>query len=177
MANRMAGKLSVKTPIWDQIMRYAKAQSKQAQESHVKVGILGADARRKSADGTLSMSELGLVHEYGTRDGRVPERSFIRRTFNQNRPELTKVCAEAAKRFIAGEDMERVLNKLGAWGAAKVKATITEGEGVPPPLKQATIDRKGSSRPLVDTGQLKNSITWVVWMGRARDAKGRFIKA
>lgn len=176
MAPKLSGKLSIKTPLWDQILRYAKAQSKQAQESHVKVGILGADAKKPSADGTLSMVELGLVHEYGTRDGRIPERSFIRRTFNQNRDELERACAEAARRFIGGEDMEKVLGKLGAWGAAKVKATITEGEGVPPPLKAATIARKGSSRPLVDTGQLKNSITWAVWMGRARNAKGQFAR-
>jgi hypothetical protein len=29
-------------------------------------------------------------------------------------------------------------------------------------LKQSTIDRKGSSKPLIDTGELRNSISYEV---------------
>ena len=31
-----------------------------------------------------------------------------------------------------------------------------------PPLAESTIRRKGSSNPLIDTGQLRSSITWQV---------------
>jgi hypothetical protein len=35
-------------------------------------------------------------------------------------------------------------------------------QGIPPALAQATVDRKKSSVPLVDTGQLRSAITWQV---------------
>ena len=56
--------------------------------------------------------------------------------------------------------LPQLLNTLGAKAAADVKNTIRQG--IPPPNSPETIRRKGSSRPLIDTGQLINAITWIV---------------
>jgi phage gpG-like protein len=123
-----------------------------------KVGVL--QDGETEADG-MSMVELAAIHEFGTEH--VPERSFIRSTFATKQREAATLAERLAKAIVLrGMPIGQALGLLGAWGASAVKATITEGDGVPPPLAPATIARKGSSRPLVDTGRLLASITWEV---------------
>lgn len=160
--------------VWKQIMRHASMQSSQAKESHVKVGILGSAATKSQAEG-ISIIELAAIHEFGSPAAGIPERSFIRRTLKERESEIAKITAVLAKKFIRGElTLERALNQLGAQVAAMIKNTVTAGEHIPPPLKPATVRRKGSDRPLVDTGRMIAAVTWKVWMGRERDARGRF---
>jgi hypothetical protein len=128
----------------------------------------------------ISAVELAAIHEFGSPRAGVPQRSFIRRTFEQNREEVAKKIAELASQFVFSRTRStlrslafwkrqkprpsaaRALGRLGAWGATLVKKTITTGAGVPPPNAPATIERKGSRRPLVDTGRLLGAITWEV---------------
>jgi len=163
--------------IWDQIMRHARAHSRPGRESHVKVGVLqSAGGAQQHGDGQLSIVELAAVHEFGAPRAKIPERSFLRRAMREQEREYKAMAAKLAKAYISGRiTYERALNMLGAWGAAAIKNRIT-GEHIPPPLKPATVEAKGSDRPLVDTGRLLNSITWKVWLGRGRDSGGRFIK-
>jgi hypothetical protein len=122
---------------------------------HVKVGVIGGG---RNAD-------IAVIHEYGAPAAGIPERSFIRSTFaNGQVIEAQKKLVASLMGKITTNKMEvgQALGLLGAFGADRIKRTIDEGEGVPPPLKPATIARKGSSRPLVDTGQMRNSITWEV---------------
>jgi hypothetical protein len=45
-------------------------------------------------------------------------------------------------------------------GASRVKVKILDGDFEP--NAPSTIAKKGSSHPLIDTGQEKNSVTWEV---------------
>ena len=142
----------------------------------VKVGVLastGGDARHPDSD--ITMVELAAIHEFGSPAAKIPERSFIRSTFRDKATLLGAVMGKLARGVVAGTmQPERALAILGEVGAAEVKKTITEGAGVPPPLKPETVARKGSDRPLVDTGRLLDSITYEV--GRPRTSAGRFAK-
>ena len=57
------------------------------------------------------------------------------------------------------EDLSKVLGVIGAVMEAKVKETITGGRPEWPPLKESTVKRKGHSKPLIETGMLRASIT------------------
>ncbi|RLI81339.1 hypothetical protein DRP04_06355 [Archaeoglobales archaeon] len=57
------------------------------------------------------------------------------------------------------QERERILRLAGAFLEGKVKETIQQGRQDWPPLKPSTIKRKGSDKPLIDTGKLLNSIT------------------
>lgn len=147
------------------------AKLKAAEGAHVKIGVLASSG--KTADGKMSMVELAAVHEYGSPAAHIPERSFIRRTFENNRHDVERMTAKLAGQFVEGKiSLARALDQLGAWGAAEVKHTIAKGPHIPPPLKQATIDRKGSDRPLVDTGRLLGSIQHEVVGGGAEGRSG-----
>lgn len=132
-------------------------------DAYVKVGVLSDKGGEETEDG-ISLIELAALHEFGTEDGHIPERSFIRSTFETRAAdELYQMQVKLSRAVVLGKLTPRIaLGMLGAWAAGAIKQTITSGEGVPPPLAPSTIKAKGSSRPLVDTGQLKNSITWLV---------------
>ena len=54
-----------------------------------------------------------------------------------------------------------VFGRLGAFTTNLLKQYITIGSHLTP-NKSATILKKGSSRPLVDSGRLVNSISWEI---------------
>lgn len=127
-----------------------------------RVGVLaGKGGERTHADSDLTLVEIAAIHEFGTEN--IPERSFIRRTFYERAASgLRAKVADITRAIILGAvEVRQGIGLLGAWGAAEVKNTITQTD-IPPPLAPATVAAKGSSKPLVDTGQLLNAITWEV---------------
>ena len=153
--------------IWRKL--YKRAIEMRTIRAHV--GVLaskGGSARHKGSE--LTVVELAAVHEFGTGDGHVPERSFIRSTFFVRVADKLKQVVAAITRAILEKDMpvRSGIGQLGAWGAAEVKNTITQNEADSygpysyPPLADSTIARKGSTVPLIDEGQLLNAVTWEV---------------
>ena len=128
---------------------------------YVKAGVLsGSDSRSDTMDNVT----LALIHEFGTGDGRIPARSFVRSTFADNRPNYEAQLKQVVVKAF-GKDPDLLikgLNLIGLAMASDMKKRITLGAGVPPPNAPSTIKAKGSSRPLVDTGQLVRSITHAV---------------
>lgn len=141
--------------LWQKLVRAAHG----LKEAYVKVGIMRSEGGEQ-VDG-LSLVEIAAVHEFGSRT--TPERSFIRRTTDAKRDAIAALCAKLCKQVVTDRmKPDRALAVLGAFGAAEVKKTITEGDGIPPALAASTIKAKGSSRPLVDTGRMLNAITYEV---------------
>lgn len=88
---------------------------------------------------------------------RIPERSFMRSSFDKNVRKYQRGALREIKRAIIGKQSpEKAIGRLGEI----VRADIIRGinRGISPPLKPATIRRKRSSKPLVDTGQLKQAL-------------------
>lgn len=124
------------------------------------VGVQADDADRDD-DGPDNVG-LAAIHEFGS--GPIPARSFLRSTFDEQRKKWLKVAAATLRRRPL-DTLNNQLGRLGAMMAADVKNKIADG--VPPPLKDATIksrERRGfaGTTPLIESGQLKNSITWAV---------------
>lgn len=63
------------------------------------VGIL---RNVKNKDGT-ELVNIGLVHEYGSRDGTIPQRSFIEFTFNKNKYKYIVIWEAALKATLNGK--------------------------------------------------------------------------
>jgi hypothetical protein len=144
----------------DRIWREVKKRIEKAGASHVRVGVLSSKGGSEPhGEGGLSLVEIAAVHEFGSTDGHVPERSFIRRAMVEHEGEIVKKQAELSKAVIAGtKSVDTALDELGVFATALVKKTIGTGASIPPTLKDSTVARKGSSRALIDTGQLIGSI-------------------
>ncbi len=127
-----------------------------------RVGVLASKGGGAVAPGgTASLVDIAAFMEFGT--ATIPARSFLRSTFLIRRVNaLATMNANITKGIVLGLfDVRKGVGILGAWGAAEVKNTITEID-IPPPLADSTVMAKGSSKPLVDTGQLLGSITWEI---------------
>jgi hypothetical protein len=118
----------------------------------VRVGILNDEPK---SDGVISLIEVALIHEFGL--GNVPERSFIRGWADENEAEIKRRMRALAEQVVTAKlTQEQALNFFGLWAVAQIKRRIVAG--IAPALEPETVARKGSSTPLVDTGQLINSI-------------------
>ncbi len=150
--------VTVKTDdkVWRKMLN--TIQEIRTSDAHARVGVFGGSG----AEDGFTMVELAAVHEFGSKDGHTPERSFIRRTFQIKQDRLAKMIAKLTTALLANRvNWQTALKILGDFGATEVKNTIRDGQ-VEPPLAASTIAAKGSSKPLVDTGQLIGSITWQV---------------
>lgn len=135
----------------DRIKRIAKEMSQQGQ---VKVGLpKGSNAY---PDGT-SVILVGTVHEFGSPTKNIPERSFLRSTLNEKKSEYKEFLTILGKKIATGTiESEKALNLLGLKVTSDVKDKITDLDS--PALKY----REGN--PLVDTGHLRQTITYQVSM-------------
>lgn len=124
----------------------------------VVVGVTRATAVNRENPGEINNAELAAVHEFGSKDGTIPERSFIRSSMTNNRDEYVKSQAANLRKVVRGDmAFGKSLDLLGLRAAADVRDNIRRGDFEA--LKAATIKRKGSSAPLIDTGNLRQSIT------------------
>ena len=122
------------------------------------VGIFGPAAAAQHGDSDLTNVEVASRNEFGFG---VPERSFIRATFDMRRaqmsPLMRKAAGAAARKKLP---MEWALAIVGQKFLDEIIKRINSR--IPPPNAPATIAEKGSSTPLIDTGQLKQSIAFKV---------------
>lgn len=142
-------------------------------EIEIQAGIFAEDGGRQKKKGThakyggkLTLIEIAAVHEFGAllRDklgkvvGEIPQRSFLRGWFDANQD---RIQAEFVRRLDANgpANWQRALDQLALWIEAELKRNIRRG-GTPPfePLADETKRRKRSTKPLIDTSQLVNSI-------------------
>ena len=123
----------------------------------VSVGIHAAEDGERDEGGNV---EIATFHEFGLG---VPERSFLRTTMDERRGDIARLMTKALNR-VGSISAKDALSILGQFVENAVKAKITSLNE--PPNAPSTIAKKGSSNPLVDTGQMKNSVTHRVGTGR-----------
>lgn len=140
-------------------------------DSETRAGFLGT-GKGSESHGKYTVAQIASVHEFGTADGRIPARPFVRTSFDANAAKYKTMLARVLKGFIEGKiTLYKGLGLIGIQMSADQRAKIATGPHLQPALKPATIAAKGSDRPLIDTGQLANSTTYDVsvgWRGRRR---------
>jgi hypothetical protein len=170
MAKPRPAKANFKVKDRDRGMKEMMRRAREMRSLHVKVGVLQGKGAETSRGG-ITMAELSAIHEFGSPAAGIPERSHLRSTVDQNQAEYRDLIRTLAEKFSdpnQGEaGVRQALNLLGAKVAGDVQKAISSG--IPPPNSPATIRRKGSSTPLVDTGQYRQSITWAVTDPRGSD--------
>lgn len=121
------------------------------ERSVIEAGILS------NAGGEILL--IANVHEFGSNKMNIPERSFLRAGFDKYNRDIADLCDRLISRVINQEmSLDNALNAIGQFAVSKIQEYLTDLDS--PPLKQATIDRKGSSKVLIDTGRLRDSITY-----------------
>lgn len=115
----------------------------------VAVGILG--------DAGSDLIDIAAVQEFGSDDGKIPERSYLRSTADEQRTELL----DKFTRLLKVDRPQIAIQKFGMLVVSAVREKIrsrqTRGPK-PQENKPATAKAKGSDVPLIDTGRLIQSI-------------------
>ncbi len=109
---------------------------------------------------------IAAVHEFGSPKNNIPERSFMRATLINERATIGRLQAKAVAAVIAGKiDGRKALGRVGAWVAGAMQAYVVKGSFAPlAPATLAAREARGneSDKPLVDSGQMVDAITWKV---------------
>ena len=137
-------------------------QMEKAKRSVVKVGLPIEKVGSKIYGPGLTIITVGAWHEYGF--GNNPVRSFLRVPFAKNAKKINEFIARQFNDVcFKGVSTDKALNLVGVYTVNISKdAFKTSNDGEWQANAPETIFRKGSSKPLIDTGTLRNSITWVV---------------
>lgn len=124
----------------------------------VRIGVPQGAGRYKDGVHTATVA---AVHEFGSADGRVPERSFLRATLNNMRDLILKLYRKRFADVIdGGLSMTHVQGEVGQLMEGAVTEYISTS--IPPPNSKKTIAKKKSDTTLIDTGHLKQSIRYTL---------------
>jgi phage gpG-like protein len=149
------------------IDNYVK-ELKNLSNSEVVVGIPEKDNKvHQGDDNSVTVAEIGAIHEYGVPESGIPVRSFLRVPLIKNTKKIFNQIENDLK--VSKIKPKKALGRLGANGRSVVlEAFNTQGGGTWKKLKPATIKARkkgrgtGTDKPLIDTEQLRKSITWEV---------------
>lgn len=108
--------------------------------------------------GDLDSHEVlkGFWTEYGT--SKMPEWAWMRKTVFENEDQIKRVAAGMIRRMILETQAvdEQTLRRLGIFMEGLMKKQIRKT--TTPPIKESTARKKGSDKPLIDTGRMINNI-------------------
>lgn len=125
----------------------------------VTVGVHSDDANHThgSTGELLTVGDIATIHEFGAPAANIPQRSFIRGWYDESQAEIRAVLKTELAAVVSGK---RTVAQAFERAALRFEGSVKERirRHIPPPLKPATIARKGSSTPLIDSGQLRNAI-------------------
>ncbi|HDR1925766.1 TPA: hypothetical protein QB638_002182 [Pasteurella multocida] len=119
------------------------------------VGVPENNNKTVEGDSSFNLASLAAVLEFGNEH--IPERPFLRKTLIDNREKYMRMFAEG---FRKGIPSEKIYSQIALIAQADVQENMIRGSWTPNNPK--TIRRKRSSKPLIDTGRLRQSITGVV---------------
>lgn len=160
--------------------------------SQVLVGIPQEEAERDDDErGAMNNATLGYIHDNGSPANNIPARPFMKPGIKAAEKAIDSRMKKTAKDVLDGhaEKLDAGLNAVGLIAQNAVKSKINSGDF--PPLSVSTLrararrGRKGAkeelmrmkeakksgqdftpnaenARPLIDTGQLRNSISYVI---------------
>lgn len=107
----------------------------------------------------VDMLDVVMFNELGT--ARTPSRPFMRDSVDDNAGQITNFCKAQLKGIANGStNAEMALKSIGAMQVGLVQKTIKDGDFAP--NAPSTIAMKGSDKPLIDTGRMRQSVHYVV---------------
>ena len=129
----------------------------EAAKRAVTVGIHeaeGSDAAEGSEE--LTVLDVAYFAEFGTEN--APRRSFITDWADEAEEANKEALRRSAQAVVNGSlpSVHNALDRVGQKFVGDVQARVKAG--IDPPNAEGTVEKKGSSTPLIDTGQLWTSV-------------------
>jgi hypothetical protein len=143
---------------WDRLTPEGQrffAEIEKLKEQQVFVGF---QAGQVADDRGVDMAQIAMFNELGT--STAPSRPFLRMSVDENEDKITTTCGRELESLKSGGTAETILRRVGALGVRLVQEKI--GSGSFEPNAESTIRKKGSDKPLIDTGRMRQSVKYVI---------------
>ena len=123
------------------------------------VALVGipSDAKRHEDNPNIGLAEIAFIMEKGSVVNNIPARPFMQQTRQRNEKRMMGLSKKLLKAISNGSTTAMdAIKKLGASYEGAMKRIFIEGSFAP--NAPATVRRKKSTRPLIDTSLLRQSI-------------------
>ena len=162
-----------------------------AARTEVLVGIPRSTAMRPGDE--ISNAELAYINEKGDPARRIPPRPFMEPGLQRCRDKVSTVMAEGVQQIAQGGSLRSAAERVGLICQASIRGVFTDNDWKPlsprtimaraqrtvskrkgfadksaraqQGMLQRELARRADDRPLIDTGALRQSITYVVTEG------------
>lgn len=128
----------------------------------------GPKAKKRDGDSVVDsevdLLDVAMFNELGT--SQSPSRPFMRDSIDDNQEEIVAFCKAQFGRLCSGAaTAQNVMQQLAVFEKGLIQAKIKDGDFAP--NAPSTVKKKGSDKPLIDTGHMRQSVQTVI------DRKGR----
>lgn len=130
-------------------------QIKASGEKAVYVGFPAEFNEQVEGSDNFNLASLAAVLEFGNES--IPSRPFLRQTLAENQEKYTALFV---KLFESGVSIDRIYEQIALIAQGDVQQNIVNGKWTA--NAPSTIKRKKSSKPLIDTGKLRQSVRGIV---------------
>lgn len=127
------------------------------------VALVGipSDAKRHEDNPNIGLAQIAYIMEKGSAVNNIPARPFMHQTRERNEKRVLGLSKKLLKNLSNGSTTAMdAIKKLGVTYEGAMKRIFIEGSFAPNAL--STIRKKKSSRPLIDTSLLRQSIKYKV---------------
>lgn len=144
--------ISINVPNFDQVRdELNKVLSKLNTDKFVTVGVHESDNAR--GGDTMTNAQIGAINHFG--NDRTPARPWLDTGVASATPDIVDTITDGIE---DGLEMDQILNRVGVVAVAGVQNYMDELDS--PANAPSTIAKKGDNNPLIDTGELKQSVTY-----------------
>lgn len=141
-----------------------KKLQKTLESASVYVGI--PQDKNARVEGEVTNASLLYLHSKGSPLAHLPARPVIEPALEdtENKLRLVELLTKATKEALRGDEegFKRGLQVTGMFAQNICRGWFVNPKNNWAPLSPITIAKKGSDKPLIDTGQLRKAITYVV---------------
>ena len=126
----------------------------QLEKMHIEVGF----QEGQTYDDGTPLAEIAAFNEFGTSD--VPARPFMKQAFEDYERQIHSMANEVNSTLSQGGSVETALDEMGVQLKGVIQKEIVAGQFEP--NAPSTVRSKGSDKPLIDTGHMRQSVQYVV---------------
>lgn len=111
---------------------------------------VGFKAGEHFEENGMDVAEVAMRNEFG--DDTTPSRPFMRQAIENHGTEISQIVKRAVQRDNAAD----ILNLIGDGVSQLIRDEIDNGDFAP--NAPSTIARKGTDKPLIDTGTMRDAV-------------------
>lgn len=124
--------------------------------------MINAMQHNIDANMPYSVAHELYVHENGSPLWNIPPRPILEPAMENSKEQIAKLMKEVANDALEGKNIKPGLEKVGMQGEDIAKDWFENPSNNWAANSEKTVKKKGSNRPLIDKGELRKAITYVI---------------